>query len=167
MIAAPSIAPTLEQLEHDLERAWTELGCADIGIADAGRRRIEMDRWRARINDMQAQILRFPAARLSDEQLRELANDAFVTLNWAKRMGMKKDQQIEETVRAFEISLGYRTAKETTSTEPAVREIVLTREETDYLRSTGRLRGGFVRFAQADRIVDADGQVLKSKGGQT
>ncbi len=57
-----------------------------------------------------------PTSRLSPEQLRELADDAFVVMNWAKRKGMRRDRQIDETVKAFEVTLGYR---EAVSTAPA------------------------------------------------
>lgn len=46
--------------------------------------------------------------RLTPEQLRELAIDAFTVMNFARRMGMKKDAQIDELVRTFEVTLGYR-----------------------------------------------------------
>ncbi|WP_189348015.1 hypothetical protein [Mesorhizobium sp. M2D.F.Ca.ET.232.01.1.1] len=46
--------------------------------------------------------------RLTPEQLRELAIDAFTVTNFARRMGMKKDAQIDELVRTFEVTLGYR-----------------------------------------------------------
>lgn len=49
--------------------------------------------------------------RLTTEQLRELAAASFDTLNWAKRMGMRKPQQLEEVVKAFEVTLGYRQAE--------------------------------------------------------
>lgn len=48
------------------------------------------------------------APRLSDEQLRSLANDAFEVLNWARRTGFRRDQQVNEVVKAFEVRLGYR-----------------------------------------------------------
>lgn len=46
--------------------------------------------------------------RLSTEQLRLLADDAFVVLNWARRNGFNRDKQISELVRTFEVRLGYR-----------------------------------------------------------
>lgn len=46
--------------------------------------------------------------RLTTEQLRVLADASFDTLNWAKRLGMRKPQQIDEVVKAFEVTLGYR-----------------------------------------------------------
>ncbi|MBA1141732.1 hypothetical protein [Mesorhizobium neociceri] len=49
--------------------------------------------------------------RLTDAQLADLADTAFQTINWAKREGMRKPQQVEQVVRAFEIALGYREAK--------------------------------------------------------
>lgn len=42
------------------------------------------------------------------EMLRDLADTAFVTINWSRRMGFKRDRQIAEVVKAFEITLGYR-----------------------------------------------------------
>jgi hypothetical protein len=48
------------------------------------------------------------AQRLTTEQLRELADDAFTVMNFARRMGLKKDRQLEELVRTFEVTLGYR-----------------------------------------------------------
>jgi|GEM_PF-3140185 len=47
-------------------------------------------------------------ARIPAEMLDRLASDAFAVLNWARRMGMPKAVQIEETVKAFEVALGYR-----------------------------------------------------------
>jgi hypothetical protein len=38
---------------------------------------------------------------IPDELLHALADDAFAVLNWAKRMGFPKQQQIDETVKAF------------------------------------------------------------------
>jgi len=49
-----------------------------------------------------------PASRLSGEQLRDLAECSFDVLNWAKRLGFNKEQQIAELVRTFEVRLGYR-----------------------------------------------------------
>lgn len=46
--------------------------------------------------------------RLSTEQLRLLAQDAQEVLWWAFRMRMPKQQQVDETVKAFEVRLGYR-----------------------------------------------------------
>jgi len=48
------------------------------------------------------------ADRLSAEQLRALAEDAQEVLWWAFRMRMPKEQQVDETVKAFEVRLGYR-----------------------------------------------------------
>lgn len=48
--------------------------------------------------------------RLSTEQLRLLAQDAQEVLWWAFRMRMPKQQQVDETVKAFEVRLGYRAA---------------------------------------------------------
>lgn len=52
-----------------------------------------------------------PTPRLTDDQLRELAEDAQVVLWWAFRMRMPKAQQIDETIKAFEVRLGYRKAE--------------------------------------------------------
>lgn len=46
--------------------------------------------------------------RLTEQQLRDLAEDAFVTFNWARRMGFNREQQKTEVVKAFEVRLGYR-----------------------------------------------------------
>ncbi|ESY89060.1 hypothetical protein X739_00780 [Mesorhizobium sp. LNHC220B00] len=48
--------------------------------------------------------------RLTPEQLHDLAVDSFDVLNWAKRNGLRKDAQISELVRTFEVRLGYRDA---------------------------------------------------------
>jgi len=42
------------------------------------------------------------------EVLYDLADDAFVVLNWAKRMGFRKEQQLEETVKAMHKTLRER-----------------------------------------------------------
>lgn len=55
--------------------------------------------------------------RLPDDVLRDLADTAFVTINWAKRKGFKRDQQIEQVARAFELRLGYRQKAEEISSE--------------------------------------------------
>lgn len=46
--------------------------------------------------------------QLTPEQLRALAEDAQTVMWWAFRMRMPKEQQIAETVKAFEVTLGYR-----------------------------------------------------------
>ena len=46
--------------------------------------------------------------RLTDRQLRELADDAFTVLNWARRNGFDRERQLAEVVKAFEVQLGYR-----------------------------------------------------------
>lgn len=46
--------------------------------------------------------------RLSADQLRALAEDAQEVFWWAFRMRMPKEQQVSETVKAFEVRLGYR-----------------------------------------------------------
>lgn len=46
--------------------------------------------------------------RITDEQLRGLADDAFVVLNWARRLGFDRERQQAEVVKAFEVRLGYR-----------------------------------------------------------
>jgi hypothetical protein len=38
---------------------------------------------------------------LPDDLLRLLADDALVVLRWAMQKGLKRDRQIEETVKAF------------------------------------------------------------------
>ncbi|RUV07981.1 hypothetical protein EOA79_02515 [Mesorhizobium sp. M1A.F.Ca.IN.020.03.2.1] len=54
--------------------------------------------------------------RISAEQLRLLADDAFDVLNWAKRLGLPRERQVDETVKAFEVRLGYREANLTYGT---------------------------------------------------
>lgn len=49
-------------------------------------------------------------ARLTPDQLRDLADTALVTLNWSCRKGMRRADQIAEVVKAFEVRLGYRKA---------------------------------------------------------
>lgn len=51
-----------------------------------------------------------PTKQLSPEQLHELAVDAFDVLNWSRRNGMKREQQLDQLVKTFEVTLGYRTA---------------------------------------------------------
>lgn len=46
--------------------------------------------------------------RLTDQQLLDLADDAFVVMNWARRKGLNREQQKAEVVKAFEVTLGYR-----------------------------------------------------------
>jgi len=47
--------------------------------------------------------------RLTDDETRAvlalMAEDAFDVLNWARRMGMLKDQQLEQVVEAFKKTL--------------------------------------------------------------
>lgn len=52
--------------------------------------------------------------RLPIEALRMLAVDAIEVSQWAIRMGMKREQQVDEIVRAFEVTLGYREAERPT-----------------------------------------------------
>lgn len=52
-----------------------------------------------------------PQSRLSPETLAQLADDAFTVLNWARRLGMNRERQIEQVVKTFEIRLGYRQAE--------------------------------------------------------
>ncbi|MCV0395432.1 MAG: hypothetical protein K5872_22050 [Rhizobiaceae bacterium] len=47
-------------------------------------------------------------SRLTPDHLRALADDAFEVMNWARRMGMGRKQQLDEVVKAFEVTLGYR-----------------------------------------------------------
>lgn len=51
-----------------------------------------------------------PAAepRLSETELRLLAEDAREVFLWAMQRGLKKEQQVEQVIRAFEVRLGYR-----------------------------------------------------------
>jgi hypothetical protein len=37
--------------------------------------------------------------------LRVMAEDAFDVLNWARRMGLKRDQQLDEVVKAYRKTL--------------------------------------------------------------
>ncbi|MER8762848.1 hypothetical protein [Mesorhizobium sp. M0968] len=48
--------------------------------------------------------------RLTTEQLRDLAVDSFDVMNWARRNGLKREAQVAELVRTFEVRLGYREA---------------------------------------------------------
>ncbi|MER8616019.1 hypothetical protein NKG99_04060 [Mesorhizobium sp. M1409] len=48
--------------------------------------------------------------RLTDAQLLDLAADSFEVMNWARRNGLKRGEQINELVRTFEVRLGYREA---------------------------------------------------------
>lgn len=43
--------------------------------------------------------------RITEATLHALADDAFQVLNWARRMGMKRDQQQAEVVKAFRLTL--------------------------------------------------------------
>lgn len=47
-------------------------------------------------------------SRLTREELRDLADTAFVTMNWARRLGFNREGQLREVVKAFEVQLGYR-----------------------------------------------------------
>lgn len=49
--------------------------------------------------------------RLTDQQMCDLADDAFTALNWTKRQGFDKQRQIDELVHTFEVRLGYREAR--------------------------------------------------------
>lgn len=42
---------------------------------------------------------------INTDALREMAEDAFIVLNWARREGLKKDEQIRQVRRAFETRL--------------------------------------------------------------
>jgi len=42
---------------------------------------------------------------MTDEQLRTMAETAFDVLNWSRRLGMKKPQQIEQVVEGFKVDL--------------------------------------------------------------
>lgn len=47
-------------------------------------------------------------SRLTREELRDLADTAFMTMNWARRLGFGRERQLDEVVKAFEVQLGYR-----------------------------------------------------------
>lgn len=47
-------------------------------------------------------------SQLSRDDLRGLAETAFVTMNWARRLGFDRERQLDEVVKAFEVQLGYR-----------------------------------------------------------
>lgn len=55
--------------------------------------------------------------RLTADQLHALADDAFEVLNWARRCGFTRPQQVNEVVKAFEVRLGYREPATNPSTE--------------------------------------------------
>lgn len=57
MIAAPSIAPSLDDLRRALSHAETELACADM-IDNQARREKETARCRRRVSDLENQIAR-------------------------------------------------------------------------------------------------------------
>ena len=42
---------------------------------------------------------------IGDAQLRQMARTAFNVLNWARREGFKKDQQLDEVVAGFKVDL--------------------------------------------------------------
>jgi hypothetical protein len=42
---------------------------------------------------------------IPDATLQAMAADAFEVLNWARRMGMKREQQEAEVVKAFRLTL--------------------------------------------------------------
>jgi hypothetical protein len=44
-----------------------------------------------------------PAAK--DAVLRVMADDAFTVLNWARKQGMKREQQLDEVVKAYRKTL--------------------------------------------------------------
>jgi len=44
-------------------------------------------------------------AKLSDDTLLKMAGTAFDVINWARRMGLKKDQQLAEVVKGFKADL--------------------------------------------------------------
>jgi len=46
--------------------------------------------------------------RLTRQELHALAIDAFDVMNWARRVGLKREAQEAELVRTFEVRLGYR-----------------------------------------------------------
>lgn len=51
------------------------------------------------------------ADRLTAEQLQALAVDSFDVMNCSRRMGLKREAQVAELVKTFEVRLGYREAK--------------------------------------------------------
>lgn len=55
--------------------------------------------------------------RLSPQKLHALADDAIAVYAWCMRNKMKRPQQIEQLVRTFEVTLGYRQAEVPTATE--------------------------------------------------
>ncbi|MGX9145889.1 hypothetical protein [Mesorhizobium sp. 128a] len=57
--------------------------------------------------------------RLTTEQLRALAVDSFDVMNWARRNGLRKEAQIAELVKTYEVTLGYRDPKPATATGAA------------------------------------------------
>ena len=42
---------------------------------------------------------------MDDELLRDMANTAFDVMNWARREGLKRDQQIDQVVAGFKVDL--------------------------------------------------------------
>ena len=42
---------------------------------------------------------------MTDAQLRQMAATAFIVLNWARRSGFKRDQQLEQVVEGFKVDL--------------------------------------------------------------
>lgn len=57
----PSIAPSLDDLRLDLERAELQIVCDDM-IDNDQRRQIELERSRKRVADLKAQIARIDEA---------------------------------------------------------------------------------------------------------
>ena len=56
---------------------------------------------------------------LTDAQLRQMAETARVTLNWAMREGMKKDRQLDQIVNGFKKDLAEFDANTQTSGGPS------------------------------------------------
>ena len=57
-------------------------------------------------------VLAVPVAVMDRRELLfHLAEDAFDVLNWARRIGLKRDQQLEQVVEAFEKTLTETKAK--------------------------------------------------------
>lgn len=60
--------------------------------------------------DFAREAINAERARVRSTSLRALADDAFVVLNWARRLGFDRERQIAELVKTFEVRLGYREA---------------------------------------------------------
>jgi len=56
--------------------------------------------------------------QITDATLHALADDAFEVMNWARRMGMKRDQQLSEVVKAFRLTLDKAGVGQAADTRP-------------------------------------------------